>query len=135
MKNIAFVVASLTGIFLVSNYVSADTQLSNLQQPNSYVEGLGRDAIQFLTGNLAPVWNVDSVTLSFGGPNQWGARDNGPILYDASISNDVNNAPASQLVSLGSFNFTDQTAHTALVTFTPLTGPQLPSTQTRLIGS
>ena len=106
---------------------SADTLLSNLNQPNSFAAGVrsgsggGEDAIQFFSGSLAPVWNLDSVTLSFGGPVQWGASDNGPIFYSASIYNGVSNTPTSELAFLGSFNFTNQTASVLQVTFNPST--------------
>ncbi len=133
MKTVTSLVASFTLLSLEVQYASADTMLSNLQQPNSASfsagsgSGSGEVAIQFLTGSSASVWNLDSVTLSFGGPIQWGTRDNGPILYSASIYNDASDTPTSQLAFLGSFNFTDQTTSVLQVTFDPSTTVSLDS--------
>jgi len=127
MKTIASLVASFALLCLTVKCASADTLLSNLSEPNSSVWGVksgpggGQDAIQFFTGSLAPEWNLDSVTLSFGGPAQWGARDSGPILYSASIYNGASNMPTSKLAFLGSFNFTNQTASVLQIAFNPST--------------
>lgn len=133
MKTVTSLAACTMIVFLSTRLASADTQISNLQQPYSANFGIGsgvasgEGAMQFFTGSLAPVWDLNSVTLLFGGPVQWGTRDNGPILYSAYIFNGSSNAPASQLAFLGSFNFTNQTANSLEVTFTPSTTVPLSS--------
>ena|ERR1039458_1021908 len=125
MKNI--ILNTMITVFAILAVTSAlgDTMLSNLTAPNSYAASIGSGVgegyggIEFLTGSLAPVWNLDSATLGLGGPTQWGASDNGPILYSAYIYNSSNNAPTTQLAFLGSFNFTNQTSSVLQVTFNP----------------
>jgi|ERR1017187_4297468 hypothetical protein len=129
MKNIVHIVISTAFFFRAATFASADTMLSNLTAANSFASSIAGNygGIEFSTGSLAPVWSLDSATLEFGGPSQWGASDTGPILYSAYIYNSSNNAPTTQLGFLGSFNYTNQTASVLPVTFNPSTAISISS--------
>lgn len=130
MRTLRVVETSFVFLFLAASSASAVTQLSNLGEPNSFNDGINSSAsgaIQFSTGSLAPVWNLDSVTLEFGGLTQLPTGGTLPVLYSAYIYNNSNNAPGSQLAYLGSYNFTNQTASVLQATFNPTTSVSITS--------
>lgn len=119
MKTIISLATFSSLLFLAAITTPAEIMLSNLGETNTLVVEIGNEgvcgAIQFLTGSTATAWNLDAVTLEFGGPAVFAS--NNPILYNTSLYNDTGNAPGSQLAFLGSFDFTNQTAGTLQVTF------------------